>query len=58
MGCGRECQVLELEIVRTLRNKCFEQQRPVSLALDAFPVSLQHQLDKYMSKKWNTDLWL
>jgi hypothetical protein len=51
-----EWQVLELEIVRTLRNRCFEQQRPVSLALDAFPKTLQPQLNKYMSKKWNTDL--
>ncbi|CAK9202666.1 unnamed protein product [Sphagnum troendelagicum] len=48
-------KVLELEIVRTLRNRCFEQQRPVSLALDAFPTTLQPQLNKYMSKKLSDD---
>ncbi|KAG0620209.1 hypothetical protein M758_4G198200 [Ceratodon purpureus] len=46
-----EWQVLELGIVRKLRDACFGKQRPVSLALDAFPVSLQKSLDKYMSKR-------
>lgn len=44
-------KVLELEIVRTIRDKCFEQQRPVSLALEAFPCTLQPQLNAYMSKR-------
>lgn len=43
--------VLELEIVRTLRDKCFEQQRPVTLAMEAFPCTLQKQLNQYMSKR-------
>ncbi|KAF3779532.1 RETICULATA-RELATED 5 protein [Nymphaea thermarum] len=42
---------LELEIVRNLRNKCFEQQRSISLALEAFPCDLQEQLNDYMSKR-------
>lgn len=43
--------MLELEIVRKLRDACFELQHPVSLALDAFPVTLQTSLDQYMNKK-------
>lgn len=37
--------------MRKLRDACFEQARPVSLALDIFPVTLQKSLDKYMSKR-------
>ncbi|KAH7294614.1 hypothetical protein KP509_27G009700 [Ceratopteris richardii] len=44
-------KVLELEIVKAIRDKCFEQQRPVSLALEAFPCTLQSQLNGYMNKK-------
>lgn len=44
-------KVLELEIVKTIRDRCFEQQRPVSLALEAFPCTLQPQLNAYMSKR-------
>lgn len=44
-------KILELEIVRTIRDRCFEQQRPVSLALEAFPCTLQPQLNAYMSKR-------
>lgn len=39
---------LELEIVRSLRNKCLEMERTVSLALEAFPCNLQEQLDQFM----------
>lgn len=38
--------------MRKLRDACFEKQRPVSLALDAFPVFLQKSLEKYMSKRF------
>jgi uncharacterized iron-regulated protein len=44
---------IELEIVQNLRDKCFEQQRPISLALQAFPSNLQPQLDQYMSSRIN-----
>lgn len=46
---------IELEIVQNLRDKCFEQQRPISLALQAFPSNLQPQLDKYMSTRIDDD---
>lgn len=48
---GRDWQLLELEIVRTLRDKCFEQHRSISLAFEAFPRLLQPQLNAYMNKK-------
>lgn len=38
--------------MRKLRDACFEQQRPVSLALDAFPAAFQGSLDNYMSKRF------
>lgn len=44
----RDDRVLELEIVKNLRNRCFEQQRPISMALDAFPCTLQEQLNQFM----------
>lgn len=37
--------------MRYLRDACFEQKRPVSLALDAFPTPLQSHLDGYMSER-------
>lgn len=45
-------RVLELGILRKLRDACFEQQRPVSLALDSFPAALQSSLDQYMSMRF------
>ncbi|KAG0631380.1 hypothetical protein M758_1G249000 [Ceratodon purpureus] len=48
-------RILELGILRKLRDACFEQQRPVSLALEAFPVAFQGSLDKYMSKRLTDD---
>lgn len=45
-------QVLELGILRTLRDACFEQKRPVSLALNAFPAAFQSSLDQYMNKRF------
>lgn len=47
--------MLELGIVRKLRDACFELQHPVSLALDAFPVTLQKSLDRYMDKRISDD---
>lgn len=38
--------------MRKLRDACFEQARPMSLALDAFPASLQKSLDAYMSNRF------
>ncbi|KAG6502456.1 protein RETICULATA-RELATED 5, chloroplastic-like [Zingiber officinale] len=44
----RDDRVLELEIVKNLRNRCLEQQRTISLALEAFPIDLQQQLNQFM----------
>lgn len=42
---------LELEIVKNLGKKCLESERPLSLALEAFPCNLQDQLNQYMDKR-------
>ncbi|CAL9765312.1 unnamed protein product [Musa acuminata subsp. burmannicoides] len=47
----RDDRVLELEIVKNLRNRCLEQQRTVSLALEAFPIDLQQQIDQFMDER-------
>ncbi|KAI3993575.1 hypothetical protein MKX01_002588 [Papaver californicum] len=47
----RDDKELELEIVKNLRNKCLEKERPISLALEAFPLNLQEQLNQYMDKR-------
>ncbi|KAG9445448.1 hypothetical protein H6P81_016788 [Aristolochia fimbriata] len=44
----RDDKDLELEIVRNLRNKSSEEGRPVSLALEVFPCTLQEQLNQFM----------
>ncbi|OVA07826.1 protein of unknown function DUF399 [Macleaya cordata] len=51
----RDDKELELEIVKNLRNKCFEQERTISLALEAFPLNLQEQLDQYMDKRIDSE---
>ena len=43
---------LELEIVKSLRNRCAEIDRPISLALEAFPSTMQDQLNQYMDKRY------
>lgn len=65
----RDDKVLELEIVKNLRKKCLEMERPLSLALEAFPSNLQKQLDEFMDKRidgetlksftsyWPPNLW-
>lgn len=47
----KDDRILELEIVKNLRNRCFEQQRPISVALEAFPSNLQERLDLFMEKR-------
>lgn len=47
----RDDKELELEIVKNLRNRCAESERPISLALEAFPSNLQDQLNQYMDGK-------
>ena len=42
---------LELEIVRNLRKRCLESERQISVALEAFPLDLQEQLNQYMDKR-------
>ncbi|CAH9057919.1 unnamed protein product [Cuscuta epithymum] len=46
----RDDKELELEILKSLRKRCEEAQRPISLALEAFPSDLQPQLNDYMAK--------
>ncbi|KAJ7963906.1 protein RETICULATA-RELATED 5, chloroplastic-like [Quillaja saponaria] len=48
----RDDKELELEIVRNLRKRCIENDRKLSLALEAFPSHLQGQLNQYMDKSW------
>ncbi|PPD93566.1 hypothetical protein GOBAR_DD09486 [Gossypium barbadense] len=47
----RDDKELELEIVKNLENRCVENQRPLALALEAFPSDLQNQLDQFMAKR-------
>ncbi|KAL9163746.1 hypothetical protein ABFS82_06G061400 [Erythranthe guttata] len=42
---------LELEIVKKLNKRCVESDRPIALALEAFPCNLQEQLNQYMDKR-------
>ncbi|XP_010922650.1 protein RETICULATA-RELATED 5, chloroplastic [Elaeis guineensis] len=44
----RDDRVLELEIVKNLRSRCIERQRTISVALEAFPCTLQEQLNQFM----------
>ncbi|CAN6930272.1 hypothetical protein Bca4012_099648 [Brassica carinata] len=60
---------VELEIVRNLRKRCLESERQISVALEAFPLDLQEQLNQYMDKRidgetlksyvtdWPAQLW-
>uniref|UniRef100_A0A2N9H2U3 Haem-binding uptake Tiki superfamily ChaN domain-containing protein n=1 Tax=Fagus sylvatica TaxID=28930 RepID=A0A2N9H2U3_FAGSY len=48
----RDNKELELEIVKNLRKRCVESDRPISLALEAFPYDLQEQLNQYMDFKF------
>ncbi|KAK8926067.1 hypothetical protein KSP39_PZI018556 [Platanthera zijinensis] len=44
----RDDRVLELEILRNLFSRCSEQQRHLSLAMEAFPFDLQERLSQFM----------
>lgn len=43
---------LELEIVKNLKRRLEDIDRPLSLALEAFPSNLQEQLNRYMDKRF------
>lgn len=47
----KDDRVLELEIVKGLRNRCLEQERPLSVAIEAFPRNLQEQLNQFLDRK-------
>ncbi|KAL2227371.1 protein RETICULATA-RELATED 5, chloroplastic-like [Sesamum indicum] len=51
----RDDKELELEIVKILRRRCVEAERPMSLALEAIPCGLQEQLNQYMEKRIDAD---
>uniref|UniRef100_A0A1J3JIH6 Haem-binding uptake Tiki superfamily ChaN domain-containing protein n=1 Tax=Noccaea caerulescens TaxID=107243 RepID=A0A1J3JIH6_NOCCA len=42
---------LELQIVRNLRKRCVESERQISVALEAFPLDLQDQLNQFMDRR-------
>ncbi|XP_038721354.1 protein RETICULATA-RELATED 5, chloroplastic-like isoform X1 [Tripterygium wilfordii] len=44
----RDDKVLELEIVRNLRKRCLENERSISMAMEAFPCDMQEQLNQFM----------
>lgn len=48
----RDDKDLELEIVKNLRKRCVEAERPISLALEAFPCDLQAQLNLFTEKRF------
>lgn len=48
----RDDKDLELEIVRNLRKRCIETDRQLSLALEAFPIDMQDQLNQYIDKRF------
>lgn len=41
---------LELEIIKSLKKRCFEMERTLSVAFEAFPCNLQEQLNQYTEK--------
>ncbi|KAL5720890.1 Protein RETICULATA-RELATED 5 [Ranunculus cassubicifolius] len=47
----RDDKEVELEIVKNLRSRCIEQERVISVALEAFPCNLQEQVNQYMDKR-------
>lgn len=65
----RDDKELELEIVKNLRRRCLESNRPISLALEAFPCDIQEQLNlfmdgrigeeilKYYTQHWPPESW-
>ncbi|KAA0054986.1 hypothetical protein IC582_004589 [Cucumis melo] len=46
----RDDKELELEIVKSLKRRCGESERTLSVALEAFPSDLQEQLNQYIDK--------
>ena len=49
----RDDKELELEIVKSLRKRCVDSNRSLSLALEAFPYELQEQLDQFMDRRFD-----
>ncbi|CAI0416176.1 unnamed protein product [Linum tenue] len=47
----RDDKTLELEIVKSLRSRCVESQRSISLAMEAFPCELQPKIDEFLDKR-------
>ncbi|OIV97445.1 hypothetical protein TanjilG_16206 [Lupinus angustifolius] len=47
----RDDKELELEIVKNLHKRCLENEKSLSLALEAFPSDLQEQLNQYLDNK-------
>lgn len=51
----RDDKELELEIVKSLRKRCVDSDKSLSLALEAFPYELQEQLDQFMDRRIDGD---
>ncbi|KAK6235610.1 hypothetical protein SCA6_010947 [Theobroma cacao] len=47
----RDDKDLELEIIKNLKKRCVESERPLALAIEAFPSDLQKQLNQFMDKR-------
>ncbi|KAJ4833042.1 Protein RETICULATA-RELATED 6, chloroplastic [Turnera subulata] len=47
----RDDKELELEIVKNLRKRCADNDKSLSLAMEAFPSDLQLQLDQFLDKR-------
>ncbi|EPS71417.1 hypothetical protein M569_03329 [Genlisea aurea] len=51
----RDDKELELEIVKNFKRRCTEDERQISLALEAFPCDLQEQLNQFMDQRINAE---
>ncbi|XP_057804709.1 protein RETICULATA-RELATED 6, chloroplastic-like [Salvia miltiorrhiza] len=51
----RDDKEVELEIVKSLRKRCLQVERPMSLALEAIPSDLQDHLNRYMDPRSNAE---
>lgn len=49
--------MLELGIVQKLRDECFKQARPLTLAFSSFPRPMQPQLDLYEDGRYGLNIF-
>lgn len=51
----RDDKELELQIVKSLKKRCVEGERELTLAIEAFPCDLQEQLNQYIDQRIDGD---